>query len=92
MQRLNLGHPALAKVYRRGFPHSLDGAPFLMPGENSMLGRSLEQWFNSEGIRPLFEGPLQTQHYLRNLGEQGQVFLRSEPQWKARRRSNYKLN
>jgi LysR family transcriptional regulator, transcriptional activator of nhaA len=39
--------------YRRGFPKSLDQAPFLLPMEGTSLRRSLDEWFNSEGIRPL---------------------------------------
>ena len=39
--------------YRRGFPKSLDQAPFLLPMEGTSLRRSLDEWFASEGIRPL---------------------------------------
>ena len=37
---------------RRGFPRSLDGAPFLLPTENTSLRRALEGWFEGQGIRP----------------------------------------
>jgi LysR family transcriptional regulator, transcriptional activator of nhaA len=47
-----LGTPELAARHRRRFPRSLDGAPFLLPGENAMLRGSLVQWFDAEGIRP----------------------------------------
>jgi LysR family transcriptional regulator, transcriptional activator of nhaA len=40
-----MGTPKLAASYRRGFPQSLEGAPFLLPAENTSLRRSLEQWF-----------------------------------------------
>jgi LysR family transcriptional activator of nhaA len=42
----------LVAVFRRGFPRSLDGAPFLLPTEGTSLRRSLDQWFDSQGIRP----------------------------------------
>lgn len=51
-----MGSTALVGKYRRGFPGSLNGAPFLLPMEGSSLRRSLDQWFNSEGIRPLVRG------------------------------------
>ena len=43
----------MATRYRRRFPASLDGAPFLVPTYNTALRRSLDHWFESEGIRPL---------------------------------------
>ena len=39
------GKADLARAHRRGFPHSLNGAPFLMPSENASLRRPLEKWF-----------------------------------------------
>jgi LysR family transcriptional activator of nhaA len=48
--------PPLAKRLRRGFPASLDAAPLLLPTENTVLRRSLDQWFRSQGIRPMIVG------------------------------------
>jgi len=48
-----LASPKLAKTYRRGFPKSLDQAPFLLPMEGTALRRSLDEWFSAEGIRPV---------------------------------------
>ena len=42
-----------AKRYRSDFPRCLDGAPFLLPTENTSLRRSLDQWFLRSGIRPM---------------------------------------
>lgn len=42
----------LAKVYRKGFPKSLDGAPMLLLLEHLTLRRSLDQWFSRNGIQP----------------------------------------
>jgi LysR family transcriptional regulator, transcriptional activator of nhaA len=47
-----LAAPELAKACRRRFPHSLDGVPFLLPGDASALRRTLESWFDSLKIRP----------------------------------------
>lgn len=42
----------LARAHRAQFPRSLDGAPMLLPLENSPLRRALNQWFESERIKP----------------------------------------
>jgi LysR family transcriptional activator of nhaA len=42
-----------AARYRRQFPDSLDGAPWLLPTPNTMLRRALDQWFDANDIRPL---------------------------------------
>lgn len=42
----------LAKKLKPGFPASLDGAPALLPADNTALRRSLESWFRGKGIRP----------------------------------------
>jgi LysR family transcriptional activator of nhaA len=46
----------LATRYRKGFPESLEAAPFLLPTENAALRRSLEHWFESRGIHPSVVG------------------------------------
>lgn len=43
---------SLAEKYARGFPKSLDGSPCILPGDRTELRGSLEQWFESNGIRP----------------------------------------
>ena len=43
----------LAAHYRSGFPKSLDQAPFLLPMEGTALRRSLDDWFEHLGIRPV---------------------------------------
>ncbi len=47
-----MGTKELAKKYRRGFPGSLDKAPFLLPMDSSVQPRALEQWFNDLNIAP----------------------------------------
>jgi LysR family transcriptional activator of nhaA len=66
-----MGTARLASQYRRGLPRALDGAPFLMPGENSMLRRALEQWFDSHGIRPLVRGEFADSAVLKVFGATG---------------------
>ena len=45
-----------AATYRRKFPASLHGAPFLVPTEQASLRRSLAQWFDANDIRPRVVG------------------------------------
>jgi LysR family transcriptional activator of nhaA len=61
----------LAKRYRRAFPRSLDGAPFLMPAENTLLRRSLEQWFEGHGVRPQVRGEFADPALLKAFGQNG---------------------
>ncbi len=63
--------PAAAGRYRRGFPRSLDGAPFLMPGPDTMLRRSLEYWFETAGIRPMAVGEFADSALLKVFGQNG---------------------
>jgi LysR family transcriptional activator of nhaA len=62
---------ALAGRYRRGFPNSLDGAPILLPAEGSVLRRSLEQWFEARGIRPVIMGEFEDSALMKTFGEAG---------------------
>lgn len=50
------GTEKLAEEYRKGFPKSLDGAPWILPTENTSLRRSLDRWFEQEGIHPVIRG------------------------------------
>lgn len=46
------GTVALTRRYRRKFPHSLAEAPLLLPSAHTDLRRSLDHWFDEQGIRP----------------------------------------
>lgn len=65
------GTPSLAATYRRGFPRSLDGAPFVLPTINTSLRKSLEQWFDSETIRPAVRGEFEDSALLMVFGQTG---------------------
>jgi LysR family transcriptional activator of nhaA len=65
------GTPGLVAAHRRGFPRSLDGAPVLLPAENTVLRRSLEQWFQAEGIRPVVRGEFADPTLLKVFGQNG---------------------
>lgn len=44
------GPEELSKQYRTGFPHSLNGAPMLLPGKDSSLRVQLDRWFAEHDI------------------------------------------
>jgi LysR family transcriptional activator of nhaA len=65
------GKKALVKRYRRGFPRSLDGAPVLLPLENSSLRRALNQWFNRHGVKPRVVAEFEDSALLKVFGADG---------------------
>ncbi len=66
-----LAAPKLAATHRRGFPKSLEGAPLLLPTENTVLRRSLDQWFTTRGIRPRVVGEFEDSALLKEFGQTG---------------------
>jgi LysR family transcriptional activator of nhaA len=65
------GAERLAAAHRRGFPRSLDGAPFLLPSGDSALRLSLEEWFQTQGIRPRVVGTFEDSALLDAFGQAG---------------------
>ena len=65
------GTPALARTCRRGFPRSLGGAPMLLPTDNTALRRSLDDWFESEDIRPRVASEFEDSALLMAFGQAG---------------------
>ena len=65
------GAAPLAVRYRRRFPRSLTGAPFLLPTDNTVLRRSLDHWFEAEGIRPTVIGEFEDSALLKVFGQRG---------------------
>ncbi len=65
------GTKSLATSYRRGFPRSLDGAPFLLPIESSTLRRSLNQWFARHDIKPRVVAEFEDSALLKVFGADG---------------------
>jgi LysR family transcriptional activator of nhaA len=43
----------------------------LLPAENTVLRRSLEQWFDAQGIRPVVRGDFADPGLLKIFGEKG---------------------
>lgn len=65
------GTPSVAAVYRPDFPRSLSGAPFLLPTGNTALRRSLDQWFDAEGISPKIQAEIEDSALLKTFGSGG---------------------
>ena len=65
------GAERLARGYRRGFPRSLDGAPFLLPRTHSALRLALDDWFEREGVRPHIVGEFDDSALMKALGQAG---------------------
>lgn len=63
--------PRLANFYRRRFPSSLTGAPFLLPMKHSALRQMLEEWFEKHSILPRILGEFQDTALLTAFGQAG---------------------
>lgn len=63
--------PELAESHRRRFPKSLDDAPVLMPTATNAVRRSLDQWFDAQGIRPRIIGEFEDSALMKVFGQAG---------------------
>ncbi|HKS73758.1 MAG TPA: transcriptional activator NhaR [Terriglobales bacterium] len=63
--------PRLANFYRRRFPKSLTGAPFLLPMKNSALRQMIDEWFETHSILPRVLGEFQDTALLSVFGQAG---------------------
>jgi LysR family transcriptional activator of nhaA len=61
----------LRAQYRRNFPRSLEGAPFLLPTSNAMLRRLLEDWFVQNDLHPNIIGEFEDSATLKAFGHEG---------------------
>lgn len=61
----------LARAHREGFPGSLHGAPMLLPLENLTLRRSLNAWFDKQGIKPRIVADFEDSALLEVFGADG---------------------
>lgn len=65
------GTERLCRQYRRKFPQSLNGAPFLLPTNNSVLRRGMEEWFRKNQIIPLIVGEFEDGATMKAFGQEG---------------------
>ena len=67
--------PKLAKRLRKGFPRSLDAAPCLLPSAHATVRRTLNQWFESNRLRPRLGAEFDDSTLMYAFGEEGQGVL-----------------
>lgn len=65
----------LAARLRKGFPKSLDGAPALLPTDNTAMRSSLESWFDSVGVRPRVLAEFEDSALLKVFGTDARGFF-----------------
>lgn len=65
------GTSKLTRKYKKGFPQSLNGAPTLLPTQNTSLRRQLEQWFDDHEIYPTIAHEFEDSAVLKVFGQEG---------------------
>ena len=65
------GPPLLVYRLRENYPASLDHAPFLLPVEGFTLRRSLDEWFDREGIQPHIVAEVEDSGLIKVFAESG---------------------
>jgi LysR family transcriptional activator of nhaA len=65
----------LAAKLKRKFPRSLDGAPALLPTDNTAMRSSLESWFESIGVRPQILAEFEDSALLKVFGGDAKGFF-----------------
>lgn len=63
--------PALAERYRAGFPDCLEGAPMLMPAQDSATGQKLQSWFQARALHPHVVGEFDDSALAKEFGRRG---------------------
>lgn len=69
------GRPDLVKQHQGDFPQCLDGAPFLLPSDQSALRRDLQQWFAKNNVQPRIVGEFADSALLKVFAAQGAGFF-----------------
>lgn len=63
--------PALIELCAGAFPQCLDGAPFLMPSEESAVGQRLRSWFRARSLHPRVVGEFDDSALAKEFGRRG---------------------
>ena len=75
-----LAVPRLAKPLRKGFPHSLNGAPLLIPSETNLVQAKLLEWLDRLRIYPRIVGEFDDSALMKVFGQAGTgIFIASTP-------------
>jgi len=81
----------LANFYRKRFPASLTGAPFLLPMKNSAIRQILDQWFEANSIVPRILGEFQDTALLTVFGQAGAGIFAAPVAIEREVRSRYRV-
>jgi LysR family transcriptional activator of nhaA len=81
----------LAKRLRRGFPRSLDGAPCLLPSAHATVRRTLDQWFETNRVRPTLVAEFDDSALMYAFGEVGQGFFPAPSIFESEFRRRYNV-
>ena len=65
------GVSTLCERYAPGFPHSLDGAPILLPTRHNAIRNRIDRWLESHNIRPKIVGEFEDSALLNTFGRGG---------------------
>jgi LysR family transcriptional activator of nhaA len=65
------GAEALLRTLKGSFPMLVDGAPFLLPGEEVAIRPALEQWLEAQHVRPRIVGEFDDSALLKAFGQGG---------------------
>jgi LysR family transcriptional activator of nhaA len=65
----------VADKLRRGFPKSLQGAPVLLPTDDTAIRRELDRWFERQDIRPVVVGEFEDYALMREFAHAGRGFM-----------------
>ena len=72
--------PELAKTLSDNFPHSLKGAPLLLPSEHTVVQARLLKWFDTLHIHPHIVGEFDDSALMKAFGQAGTgVFIAPTP-------------
>ncbi len=63
--------PALIKKLTTRFPKNLDGAPMLLPTQNTALRRDLEKWFRAVSVKPVVVGEFEDAAFAKIVATEG---------------------
>ena len=63
--------PALFESLGGPFPQCLEGAPMLLPGEDSALGQRLRAWFHAHSLHPRVVGEFDDSALAKEFGRRG---------------------
>lgn len=69
------GSPALLRAHRGSFPARLDGAPLLLPREETAWRRALLGWLDARGVTPWIRGEFDDTALMKAFGQAGQGFF-----------------